>query len=299
MTQDNQVTPFHLEARPVRGRIVRLGSVLDDIVSAHTAPETVSRSLGEAIITAIIAGSSLKFEGRVIVQASGNGPISFVISDYTSDGGVRGYIRADINALPGEAQPDLSALMGDGQFALTIDPGTAAHRYQGIAALEGESFAKTVETYFIQSEQLPSRLILAIARHTDQDGQTKWRGGGILIQRIATSDADTNEDGEDPWVTALALINTISADELTDPTITEEDVLYRLFHEEGVRTFAPQPIHKRCTCTPDRLRDILKNFTRKERAEMVTDSGEIEMTCEYCVKTFCFDPKELGPSTLA
>jgi len=295
-SKDDLVTPFHLEGQPVRGRIVRLGAVLDDLLTPHDLPETVAVLLGEAVITAIAAGSSLKFDGRVIVQASGSGPVSFLVSDFTTDGGVRGYIRVDEQNLPDMTQPDLHALMGDGQFALTIDPGKAENRYQGIASLEPESFAKTAETYFKQSEQLPSKLIIAIARHTNEDGITKWRGGGLFMQRIAGGNDDDNygdDDEQDAWVTALALVKTITADELTDPMLDTETLLLRLFHEQGVRTFDPLKIYKRCTCTKDRLQEILGNFTRGERKEMVTDKGKIEMTCEYCAKTFSFVAKDL------
>jgi molecular chaperone Hsp33 len=289
--KDDLVTPFHLENQPVRGRIVRLGAMLDDLLNPHELPETVAVLLGEAVITAIVAGSSLKFDGRVIVQASGSGPVSFLVSDFTSDGGVRGYIRVDEQNLPDTPQPDLKALMGEGQFALTIDPGKAEHRYQGIASLEPESFAKTAETYFKQSEQLPSRLIIAIARHTNEDGITKWRGGGLLIQRIAGE--EENDDDKDAWLTALALVKTIAADELTDPMLTTDKLLLRLFHEQGVRTFDPLKVYKRCTCTKSRLQKILGNFTTGERKEMITETGQIEMTCEYCAKTFSFVEQDI------
>ncbi len=288
---DDLVTPFHLEGQPVRGRIVRLGPALDEILQAHNLSDPVARLLGEAVLSAILAGSSLKFTGRVIVQASGNGPVSFLVSDFTTDGGVRGYIRADKEQLPDETAPELKSLMGDGQFALTIDPGKAEHRYQGIAKLEPSSFAATAETYFKQSEQIPSRLILAVSRHTDGDGITRWRGGGILAQRIADDQDDAEQD---PWQTALALLETVGADELTDPMLTTQRLLYRLFHEQGVRTFEPLPVYKRCTCTPEHVKGVLQNFTRAEVKQMITKDEQIEMTCEYCSKTFCFAASELS-----
>jgi len=287
---DDLVTPFHLEGQPVRGRIVRLGSVLDDILQAHDLSDPVARLLGEAILSSVLAGSSLKFDGRVIIQASGDGPVSFLVSDFTTDGGVRGYIRVDADKLPKQSVLDLKALMGSGQFALTIDPGKAEHRYQGIATLEPVSFAATLEAYFKQSEQIPSRLILAVSKHTDAAGITSWRGGGMLVQRIADGN---DEDDNNGWETALALVKTITADELTDPMLSTEALLYRLFHEQGVRTFETSPVFKRCTCTPERLKGILKNFTRAERMEMTTEQKQIEMTCEYCAKTFQFAAGEV------
>jgi len=286
--QDDLVTPFHLEGQPVRGRVVRLGPVLDDILRPHDLPTCVANVLGEAMVTAVLAGSSLKFEGRVIVQANGDGPVSFLVSDFTTDGGLRGYIRHNADALPTDSQADLASIMGKGQFALTIDPGNAEQSYQGIAALEPTSFTKTVEAYFAQSEQVPSRLVIAIAQLTNEAGVTSWRGGGLLLQRIAAED-----DEMDAWNTAKAMTATISADELTDPTLSTEQLLYRLFHEQGVRTFEPLFLHKRCTCTRERLAQILGTFSGADKDEMFDDDGLIKMTCEYCVKTFAFAPDEI------
>lgn len=289
---DNLVIAFHLEGQPVRGRIVRLGSVLDGVLVPHNLPEKAAELLGEAMITAILSGSSLKFDGRVIVHATGDGPVSFLVSDYTTDGGVRGYIRVDADQLNRTQQLDLGGLMGKGQFALTIDPGKAEHRYQGITALEASSFAQTAENYLNRSEQVPSRLIIAIARHTGEDGQTRWRGGGLLVQRIAGEDTDHDND-QDGWRAALALVQTVGDDELTDPMLTTEKLLFRLFHEQGVRTFTPLVIEQYCTCSKQRLKRVLGNFTRAERREMVMQNGLIEVKCEYCATTYDFTLDEL------
>lgn len=287
---DNMVTPFHWEEQPVRGRVIRLGSELDDILSAHDLPDPVARLLGEAVMAAALAGSSLKMEGRVILQASTDGPVSFMVSDFVSDGGMRGYIRHDADRLADlGSTPQDSDVLGKGQFALTIDPGTAEKRYQGISAIEPGPLAASIEHYFNTSEQVPSRLVMAVSRLTDRDGRSSWRGGGILAQRIAREE----EDG-DAWNTALALMDTVSADELTDPDISTDQLLYRLFHEQGVRRFEPLPLAKRCTCSRERLAGVLANFTRGERGEMVDDAGKIEMTCEYCARTFSFAPEEIA-----
>lgn len=287
---DNVVTPFHWDGQLVRGRVIRLGSELDDILLAHDLPDPVARLLGEAVMAAALAGSSLKMEGRVILQASTDGPVSFLVSDFVSDGGMRGYIRHDESRLSAlAAVPQDSELLGKGQFALTIDPGSADKRYQGISAIEPGPFAASIEHYFNASEQVPSRLVLAVSKLTDAEGRQSWRGGGILAQRVAREE----EDG-DAWNTALALMDTVTADELTDPAITTDQLLYRLFHEQGVRRFDPLPLVKRCTCSRERVAGVLANFSRGERGEMVDDAGKIEMTCEYCARTFSFAPEEIA-----
>lgn len=287
---DNVVTPFHWEDQPVRGRVIRLGAELDAILSAHDLPDPVARLLGEAVMAAALAGSSLKMQGRVILQASTDGPVSFMVSDFVSDGGMRGYIRYDQETVAQLGQtPNDSDLLGSGQFALTIDPGSADKRYQGISTIEAGPFAASIEHYFNTSEQVPSRLVLAVSKLTDSEGTTSWRGGGILAQRVAREE----EDG-DAWNAALALMDTVSADELTDPAISTDQLLYRLFHEQGVRRFDPLPLAKRCTCSREHVAGILANFSRGERAEMVDDNGQIAMTCEYCSKTFTFSPDDIA-----
>lgn len=317
-TIDDVVIPFALDTRPVRGRIVRLGAVLDDILAAHDYPEPVARLLGEAVLIAVLAGSSLKFEGRLIIQASGDGPVSLVLADYSTNGGIRGYARFDAAALAGleEKTPDLGQLMGKGRFALTIDPGGASERYQGVVALEGAGLGVSALSYFATSEQVPTRLSLSMARLTDAAGKKSWRGGGAIMQMIA-GQSQNDED----WDHASALFETISADELTDPNVSAETLLFRLFHEEevrgaspnrntrsyserqhrdsaikmvGVRVFEPTILHKRCPCTPDYLRSVLAQFPAGEHKGMTEEDGRIRMTCAFCSKDFFFTPEEIS-----
>ncbi len=293
--EDDQVVPFALENRPVRGRMVRLGPVLDDILHAHDYPEPVAALLGEAVLIAILAGSSLKFDGRLIIQVSGDGPVSLVLADYSTTGGVRGYARYDEQALQNlkGLSPDLGQLVGKGRFALTIDPGAAAERYQGVVALEGASLSDSAVRYFASSEQVPTRLNATIARLTHGDGTQSWRGGGAILQLIAGQSGSGDASNED-WDHASALFDTISADELTDPQLSAGTLLYRLFHEDGVRIFETSSLHKRCPCTPDYLKSILSQFPPEEHDSMTEEDGRIRMTCAFCSKDFFFSPSEIS-----
>ncbi len=290
-TEDDSVLPFALETRPVRGRMVRLGPVLDNILSAHDYPDPVARLLGEAVLIAIMAGSSLKFDGHLTVQASGDGPVSLVLANYSTTGGVRGYARFDAKLLEKlrDINTDLGQLMGKGRFALTIDPGSAAERYQGVTALTGTSLSTSALSYFTSSEQVPTRISANIARLTNPDGVRSWRGGGAIMQLIAGQG-----DGDEDWEHAGVLFETISADELTDPQLSAGKLLYRLFHEDGVRIFDPKALYKRCPCTPDYLRSILSQFPEEEHEGMTEGDGRIRMTCAFCSKDFFFQPDELA-----
>jgi molecular chaperone Hsp33 len=292
---DDSVLPFALENLPVRGRMVRLGPVLDDILHAHDYPDPVAGLLGEAVLIAILAGSSLKFDGRLIIQASGDGPVSLVLADYSSTGGVRGYARYDANALEKlhDHTPDLDQLMGKGRFALTIDPGASEKRYQGVVALAGSRLSDSAISYFDSSEQVPTRLNATLARLTNAQGVKSWRGGGAIMQLIA-GQGDADDTRDEDWDHARALFDTISADELTDPQLRSEDLLFRLFHEDGVRVFDPAELHKRCPCTPDYLRSILSQFPKEEHADMTEPDGRIRMTCAFCSKDFFFSPDEIS-----
>ncbi len=292
--KDDVVIPFALENRPVRGRVVRLGAVLDDILGAHDYPDAVASLLGEAVLIAALAGSSLKFDGRLIIQVNGDGPVSFVLADYSTTGGVRGYARFDAEALTrlDGMIPDLGQLMGKGRFTLTIDPKSSGETYQGVVALAGARLSDSALSYFTSSEQIPTRLNASMARLTNADGKKTWRGGGAIMQLIAgQSDADAANAA---WDHAGALFETISADELTDPQLSTDTLLYRLFHEDGARIFDPIALHKRCPCTPDYLRSILSQFPPEEHDSMTEDDGRIRMTCAFCSKDFFFKPEEIS-----
>lgn len=292
---DDQVAAFQIENEPVRGRVVRLGAAIDDILTRHDYPEPIADLLGEACALAALVGASLKFEGRLIVQAQGDGPVGFVVADYDTTGALRGYCRYDAErvaaASEGFARPGAKSLLGDGLFVMTIDQGPDTERYQGITAIEGETLALCAETYFAQSEQTPTRVRLAVGQ-LDTGGGPSWRAGGIVLQNIAGDDARGPTD--DAWRRSQALFETVGEDELIDPTITGDRLLFRLFHEDGVRLFQPKPLRAFCRCSTERIVSVLQSFPAEERADMVEADGRIRVTCEYCSRRYELEPEAVN-----
>lgn len=292
--RDDLVAPFQLEGRPVVGRLVRLGAAIDDVLGRHDYPEPIANLLGEACALAALVGAALKFEGRLILQAQGDGPVRFVVADYDTSGALRGYCRFDpeqVTALTAaEARPSAEALLGQGAFVMTLDQGADRDRHQGVTPIEGDSLARCAEAYFAQSEQIPTRIRLAVGRLTDAEG-TRWRAGGVMTQLIA-GDAARGATSEH-WDHARALVETIAGDELLDPMITPETLLFRLFHEEGARLLPGKPIRGECRCSEERVAGMLRSFPAEERAGLAEDDGLIHVTCEYCSRTYALPPEGL------
>ena len=293
-TSDDVIAAFQIEDAPVRGRIARLGGLIDEVLTRHAYPEPVANLLGEACALAALVGSSLKIEGRLIVQAQGDGPVSYVVCDYDSEGSLRGYCRYDearvAEVSQGFSRPGARTLLGEGVFVMTIDQGPDTDRYQGITPIEGESLALAAERYFDQSEQTPTRLRLAVGQLRTDDGFL-WRAGGMLLQNIAEDDARGST--QDAWERAQALFETLGEDELIDPTVPPELLLYRLFHEDGVRLEAARPLKAFCRCSEERIRGVLKSFSAEERADMVEPDGSIKVTCEYCSRVYAIPPESV------
>ncbi len=303
---DDTISTFQLEGRSVRGRIVRLGAIADTILGSHNYPESVARLVGEAVMIAALVGDSLKIEGKLIIQASGpsaqgqniegEGPVGFVVADYVPGEGVRGYAKYDADRVKRletiEGGPvGADRLLGGGNFAMTIDPGQGMERYQGVTQVTGTSLAESAEHYFVQSEQVPTRLKLAVGRQVVDGGRQIWRAGGMLIQRIAGDDARGDTDGD--FDHARALFDTVGDDELIDPGLTSGRVLFRLFHEEGVRVEQATPVMRRCACEQERLAKLLARFPSDDRNHMAREDGTVAMTCEYCNKEWTFTAAEI------
>jgi molecular chaperone Hsp33 len=291
---DDFVATFQIEGWPVRGRIVRLGAAIDEVLTRHDYPEPVANLLGEACTLASLVGSSLKFRGKLIVQAQGDGPVAYVVADYDTEGRIRGYCRYDAErvaaASQGFARPGARSLLGRGVFVMTVDPGDLKDRYQGVTAIEGETLALCAETYFAQSEQVPTRVRLAVGQLNAGEGET-WRAGGALIQYVAADEA--RGDTADVWEREQALLSTVGDDELIDPQLASDRLLYRLFHEDGVRLLEPTPVQAFCRCSEDRIVGVLRSFPVEERGDMVEDDGKIRVTCEYCSRVY-----EIAPETV-
>lgn len=289
------VAPFQIENEPARGRIVRLGAVVDEILTRHAYPEPVANLLGEACALAALVGASLKFEGRLIVQAQGDGPVAYVVADYDTSGGLRGYCKFDADKVAevskGFVRPGAKTLLGKGLFIMTVDPVDLKDRYQGVTEIEGETLALCAETYFAQSEQVPTKVRLAVAELINGQGRS-WRAGGAVIQNIAEDDA--RGATADAWDKARAIFATLADDELTDPDITADRLLYRLFHEDGVRLFEAKPLRAFCRCSEDRVIGMLRTFTAEEMEGMVEADGRIRVTCEYCSRAYEVAPETVG-----
>src|ERR1700712_3291419 len=309
---DDAILPFEVASLDLRGRLARLGPALDEILTKHDYPPAVGKLLGEAIVLATLLGSSLKFDGRFILQTQTDGPVSFLIVDFQLPARLRAYARFDATRLK-EGQ-DSGALLGKGHLAMTIDQGADMSRYQGLVALEGGNLEDAAHEYFLRSEQIPTRVRLAVGeewRGGEGDGpRHRWRAGGMLLQflpkapeRARQRDLDPGDapegavthavEEDDAWVEGQSLISTVEDVELIDPDLSGERLLYRLFHERGVRVFAPLPLRAQCSCSRDAVAAMLKSFAQKDRADMVKD-GKVAVTCEFCSSVYEFTPDEAG-----
>ncbi len=293
---DNLVAAFQVEGRAVRGRVLRMGETMDLILSSHDYPPAVARLLGEAIIIAALVGDALKFDGRLIVQANGNGPVKFVVAEYVAGEGVRAYAQMDRDAVLGALEtaganiPAIATLLGKGAFAMTIDYGPDKDQYQGVVPLEGQSLTECAENYFAQSEQTPTRMRIAVGESWDAEGARQWRGGGAMLQAVAGD--ETRGSSEEDWDHVRALFETVEDGELLDPHLSAGGLLYRLFNEDGVRLMEPATIERRCSCERERLLRIIASFPTDDQEHMLQD-GKVVMTCEYCNKAWAFEESEV------
>jgi molecular chaperone Hsp33 len=285
--RDDVLAAFQIEGEAVRGRIARLGGVIDEILGAHEYPDAVANLLGEAVLVAALVGHSLKFDGKLIVQASGDGPVRLLVADYVTGGGLRGFAHFDAERVRevelDVRRPGPSHLLGDAALAMTIDRGQDFDRYQSLVSLEGSTLAEAAELYFERSEQVPTRLALAVARG---EGGGRWRAGGALLQQVAADDA--RGDTAAAWERSAVLFASLTPQELVDPDLSMARVLYRLFHEDGVRVFPPTALERRCGCSRDRIARVLASFPSADVVAMAEGDGAVRVTCEYCNQRFRF-----------
>jgi molecular chaperone Hsp33 len=309
---DDAVLPFDVDELDLRGRLTRLGPALDDVLAKHDYPAPVGKLLGEAIVLATLLGSALKFDGRFILQTQTDGPVSFLIVDFQAPDRLRAYARYDAGRLK-EGQ-DSGTLLGKGHLAMTIDQGQDMSRYQGLVALDGGTLEDAAHEYFLRSEQIPTRVRLAVGEEwrggEGERPRHRWRAGGMLLQflpkapeRARQADLHPGDAPEgvathsvaedDAWVEGQSLIATVEDIELIDPDLSGERLLYRLFHERGVRVFAPLPLRAQCSCSREAVSSMLKSFSPDDRADMVKD-GKVVVTCEFCSSVYQFTPHEAG-----
>jgi molecular chaperone Hsp33 len=309
---DDAVLPFSVDALDLRGRLTKLGPALDRLLEKHDYPAPVGKLLGEAVVLTVLLGSSLKFDGRFILQTQTDGPVSLMIVDFQAPDRLRAYARFDAARLV-EGQ-DSATLLGRGHLAMTIDQGANMSRYQGLVALEGGNLEDAAHEYFLRSEQIPTRVRIAVGeewRGGDGDKpKHRWRAGGLLLQflpkapeRARQADLDPGDAPEgsaahqvaedDAWVEGQSLIGTVEDIELIDPDLSGERLLYRLFHERGVRVFPTQSVQAKCSCSREAVSGMLSRFAPQDRADMVKD-GKVVVTCEFCSSVYEFTPQEAG-----
>jgi len=285
-----------IPSRDARGRVARLGPVIDAVLANHGYPPLIERLLAEALTITALLGSLLKEkDGQLTMQAQTQGGIvDLMVCDYLS-GNLRGYVRFDRERLADASRnPALKELFGDGYLAITFDQPQAKERYQGIVPLEGKDLAEAAQSYFAQSEQIPSLVRLAAEK---RDGH--WTAGGLLFQHLPEGEEGrerlhTRLDHPD-WPHVAILAGSVKAEELMDSSLPLDGLVWRLFHEEDeVRTLAAIPLAKGCRCDPDYVRSVIRRFPAEERAEMVGDDGMIKVDCAFCSTSFPIDPREVA-----
>ena len=289
------VLPFDIPKAGVRGRLVRLDASSARALGAHALPEAAARVAGETVALSAILGTALKLDGRLTVQTKSDGPLDLVTVDYygaedDKPRGVRGYARLDTERYAHLPERNFPALADRGPLAITIEPRLGGNTYQGIVELSDAGIAASAETYFAQSEQLPTVIRLAAAPlFLAGDRQPHWRAGGLMLQ--VTPDA---RDNGDDWERLSLLLRTVEDVELVDTGLQPETLLWRLFHEDEVRVHPPEPIAFRCDCDASRITTVLRGYAPEERAGLADPDGIIRARCEFCARTH-----EIGPEALA
>jgi len=313
---DDTILPFAVKALDLRGRIVRLGPAVDTILTSHDYPGPVAKVLGEAIVLTVMLGSALKFDGRFILQTQSDGPVRMLVVNFTSPGKVRACARFDaerVAASIADKTANPGTLLGRGHLAMTIDQGPEMSRYQGLVPLEGGGLEDAAHEYFSRSEQIPTKVRLAVAeefRASHNGAQRHWRAGGILLQFLPNSIERSRQPDLDPgdapvgtlphvvpedeaWTEGRSLVATVNDIELIDPALSSERLAYRLFHERGVRVFRAAPVEAHCSCSRGSVENMLRSFPQADRDDMVED-GKITVTCEFCSSTYVFAPNEIN-----
>jgi molecular chaperone Hsp33 len=328
---DDTILPFEVAALDLRGRVVRLGPTVDEILNAHDYPAPVAKLLGEAVVLTVLLGSALKMEGRFILQTQSDGPVRMLVVDFTTPGRVRACARFDaarVDAAMAASRDGAGALtgaltgvlLGRGHLAMTIDQGPDMSRYQGLVALEGQDLEHAAHEYFMRSEQIPTRIRMAVGEELSagrEGARHSWRAGGILLQflpkapeRARQADLDPGDapqglttqgltphqvPEDDAWVEGRSLFATVADVELIDPAVSAERLVYRLFHERGVRVFRSTAVTAGCSCSRAGVADMLRSFSQDDRDHMI-ENGVITVTCEFCNSSYVFEPAAVAAS---
>lgn len=313
---DDTVLPFQLDASDIRGRVARLDGTLEEVLRQHDYPPAIEGLIAEMCLLTAMIGQSMKLRWKLSLQVRGDGPIRFIATDYygpTDDGAparIRAYASYDDETMNYDAIP--FSQIGKGYFAILIDQGPDMTPYQGVTPLAGSSLSKCAETYFAQSEQIPTRFELTFGRSQIRGEEEHWRAGGVLLQHMPKASPDLKGDGgsgEDGlllaedildevegenWTRANALLDTVDDLELIGPSITPSELLVRLFHEEQPRIYEAQPVKFGCTCSADRVKQSLSIYSAKDIGHMITPEGTVTADCQFCGSHYVFAPETLG-----
>ena len=290
--RDDIVQPFQIERPGLRGRLVRLGEAVDTILKRHDYPAPVAALLAEALALAATLSAALKYDGIFTLQLKGDGPVSMLVTDVTTAGAIRGYaeVSSDLPDDQAIAVAPVRSLVGKGYLAFTVDQGEHTERYQGIVELIGDSLTECIDHYFRQSEQFSAAMQVTAGRN--DAGQ--WRAGAMMLQRLPDQEAIMAlEERDEAWRRSVILMSSVTAAELLDPALAPTDLLFRLFHEDGVRVFDQQALAFGCRCSHTRAARILASLPRQEVEDLIVD-GKVAVTCQFCNETQNFDEGEIA-----
>jgi molecular chaperone Hsp33 len=316
---DDTVLPFQLDRTDIRGRVARLDGVLDRVLGQHAYPAPVEAMVAEAALLTALIGQTIKLRWKLSLQVRGDGPLRLIATDYFAPQApgeparLRAYAGFDAEGVADRARARPFDLVGKGYFAILIDQGPGTTPYQGITPLAGGSLAACAESYFAQSEQLPTRFALSIGRASAPGGAAEaWRGGGVMLQLmpkappragggggsgegglLMAGDLLGGAEGED-WTRANMLLDTVEEMELVGPHVAPHELLVRLFHEETPRVFDTQPVAFGCTCSEAKVRQSLSIYSARDIATMTTDDGVVTADCQFCGAHYELDPLTLG-----
>lgn len=313
---DDTVLPFQLDRTDTRGRVARLDGLLQQVLSQHEYPPLVEALVAEAVLLTALIGQTIKLRWKLSIQIRGDGPVRLIATDYygpTKDGApgrIRAYASYDADRLESGAEP--FSMIGKGYFAILIDQGEGMVPYQGITPIAGGSLAACAETYFAQSEQLPTRFALSFGQSQVPGEESHWRAGGVMLQQMPESSIEPDgteatgadgllaatdildDDGAEDWNHVNVLLDSADELELIGPSVQPTDLLVRLYHADGPRVFDAQPVEFGCTCSADRVREAMSIYSAKDIAHMTTDEGIVTADCQFCGAHYEFDPSTLG-----
>ena len=316
ITWDDTVLPFQLDVSDIRGRVVRLDGALDEILSQHQYPPQIEALVAETALLTALIGQSIKLRWKLSLQVRGKGAARLIATDYygPSDEGEPARIRAYASYDADRLDPAASAYsqVGEGSFAVLLDQGAGMTPYQGFTPIAGNSLSDCAQTYFAQSEQLPTRFALTFGKSQMPGHPSHWRGGGVMLQhmpQVGQSVASPEGSGEggllthtdilagepaENWTRVNALLDTVEELELIGPTVAPTELLVRLFHEEGPRVFDATPVHFGCSCSAEKVHQTMSIYSQRDIAHMTTPEGIVTADCQFCGAHYEFDPKTLG-----